>query len=195
MYCSELIEEVARVRADWGSHANAVHRLSGALTDFTGSECNRRYVAGLTPTGNYTRELLNSPDDEFQVVLVLWAPGHGSPIHDHDETIGVVSSLMGETEEIKYAVVEDGSDEVQLTESSRFRIAPSRVTELLPEPEKQLHRMVNETDSWAATVHVYLFGIDHYRIFEPSGENRYQQVDTRLWFDRTDVGREMTAVG
>ena len=195
MHCAELIEEVARARADSHRtpHESTVERLSTALSRFTGTAANQHYAATLSPTGNYTRVLLNSPADEFQVVLVLWGPGMGSPIHDHDETVGVVSALLGETEEIKYEVAEQDGGEVALAERSRFRINPARVTELLPETDKRMHRMVNETDRWSATVHVYLFGIHRYRIFEHRGGDRYLPAETRLWFDRTDVAGEMPA--
>jgi hypothetical protein len=56
----------------------------------------------------------------------------------------------------------------------------------------QLHLMVNETQLWAATVHIYLTAIHHYRVYERKSDDLFHPVETQLWFDRIDVWREMS---
>lgn len=193
MNVAELIEEVARTRTAT-TRLTAKQRaaqLSAVLADFTATAANQAFAAQFSPTGNYMRLLLNSPEDEFQIVLVFWGPGQGSPIHDHDGTVGVVSALTGEVSEIKYDVFDRNKHGVTLVEESRFLICPSAITTILPEDGKQLHLMVNETPQWAATVHVYLNAIHRYRVYEPRDGGGHRPVETDLWFDRVNLWQEM----
>lgn len=192
MNIEELIDAVARTRKTTGRTPDQlVGKLSAALAEFTSTTENQSFAARFSPTGNYMRLLLNRPEDEFQIVLVFWGPGKGSPIHDHDGTIGVVSALTSQVKEVKYRVTDRNESGVSLAEHSNFLITPNKITAILPEDDKQLHLMMNDTGSWAATVHVYLTAIHRYRLYEPRDEGRYQPVETDLWFDRINVGREM----
>ncbi|MEW9522157.1 cysteine dioxygenase [Streptomyces tubercidicus] len=193
MDVTALIDAVSRTKsqADELTRQEALERLSDALTEFTASTENQRFAAQYQPSGNYTRLLLNSPQDAYQVVLVFWGPGQGSPIHDHDNTIGVVSALTGATKEIKYIVTRHEGERVKLIEGTEFTIAPGRITPILPEDDKQLHLMVNEEAHWSATVHVYLNAIHRYRHYTPTPSGAFRTAETQLWFDEWDVGRRM----
>ncbi|MEU8571552.1 cysteine dioxygenase family protein [Streptomyces pathocidini] len=193
MDVTALIDAVSRTKsqADELTRRQIIDQLSGALAKFTTSPENQRFAEKYRPRGNYTRLLLNSPQDAYQLVLVFWGPGKGSPIHDHDETIGVVGALTGETKEIKYAVTRHEGEHVKLARSSEFTIAPGRVTPILPGDDQQLHLMVNEEQHWAATVHVYLTSIHHYRQYEAAPGGAFQLAETPLWFDEWEVGRRM----
>jgi predicted metal-dependent enzyme (double-stranded beta helix superfamily) len=197
MNIDELIDEVARTKACIGRlpRDQLAGQLTDALADFTGTSENQRFAERVSPTGNYMRLLLTSPSDDIQIILVFWGPGQGSPIHDHDGTIGAVSALTGQTREIKYQIA--GRDElgVTLVEESNFLIVPTKITQILPEDDMQLHLMVNETQLWAATVHIYLTAIHRYRVYERKRDDLYHPVETELWFDRTDVWREMPKGG
>jgi len=43
--------------------------------------------------------------------------------------------------------------------------------------------MVNATDTWAATVHIYLTPITDFYIYEPQPDGTYIMVERKLWFD------------
>ncbi|MEU7178669.1 cysteine dioxygenase [Streptomyces celluloflavus] len=193
MDVTALIDAVSRIKnkADELTREETIDQLSGALAEFTTSTPNQHFAEEYHPSGNYTRLLLNSPQDAYQVVLVFWGPGKGSPIHDHDDTIGAVSALTGETREIKYVVTRHEGEWVRLTEAGEFTIAPGRITPILPEDDKQLHLMVNEKAHWAATVHVYLTAIHRYRQYEAAPGGAFRTAETRLWFDAWGVGRQM----
>lgn len=193
MDVTALIDAVSRTKsqADELTHQEIIDRLSAALAKFTTSTENQHFAEEYHPSGNYTRLLLNSPQDTYQIVLVFWGPGKGSPIHDHDDTIGAVSALTGETKEIKYTITRHTGERVELAEAGEFTIAPGRITPILPERDKQLHLMVNEEKSWAATVHVYLNAIHRYRQYEVAPGGAFRTTETRLWFDEWGVGRRM----
>ncbi|MEU9791236.1 cysteine dioxygenase family protein [Streptomyces sparsogenes] len=194
MDVTTLIDAVARIKseADELTHQEIIDRLSGPLAEFTTSTENQGFAEAYSPSGNYTRLLLNDPQEPYQIVLVFWGPGRGSPIHDHDDTIGAVSALTGEAKEIKYVVTRCEGEHVKLTQGSEFTIAPGRVTPILPEDDKQLHLMINEKRRWAATVHVYLTAIHRYRQYEPAPDGSFRTAETSLWFDECGVGRRMT---
>lgn len=197
MDTNELIDEVDRIKTCIGRlpRDQLVEQLSDALADFTGTAENQWFAERVSPHGNYMRLLLNSPRDDIQIVLVFWGPGQGSPIHDHDGTIGVVSALTGQIREIKYQISGRSERGVTLVEESNLLIVPTKATKILPEGDMQLHLMVNETQQWAATVHVYLTAIHRYRMYERKSDNLYCPVETELWFDRIDVWREMPKSG
>ncbi|MBW4718809.1 cysteine dioxygenase [Saccharothrix obliqua] len=197
MKIDQLINEVARTKEEAGKltvHQQA-ERLAVALAEFTAAEENQRFAGAVRPAGNYMRILLNSSDDPFQVVLVLWQPGRGSPIHDHSGTVGAVSALLGHTREVKYQITGRVGSRVTLAEKGELVIRPAEVTRILPEDDEQLHMMVNETAHWAATVHVYLDAITSYRLYEPEDGDRHLATETRLRFDRADVWRDMPLAG
>ncbi|MGH4020182.1 MAG: cysteine dioxygenase [Pseudonocardiaceae bacterium] len=190
----DLTAAVGRIKArsERLPRHRVVDELSDALGSFVSDEDSKTFVEQLSPNGNYTRLLLNSPDDSFQIVLVLWGPGRGSPIHDHDGTVGVVSSIMGTTREIKYEVLQQRGQESVLARGDEILIAPTHVTPIFPEPDTQLHLMINDTSQWTATVHVYLDAIDRYRLYHQQSGNLYRSELTELWFDQVNVGKHIT---
>ncbi|WP_055554969.1 cysteine dioxygenase family protein [Streptomyces sp. NBRC 110028] len=195
MDVTTLIDAVARIKsqADELTQQQIVDSLSRTLAEFTTSAENQVFAEAYSPSGNYTRLLLNDPQEPYQIVLVFWGPGRGSPIHDHDDTIGAVSALTGTAKEIKYIVTRCAGEQVKLTQGDEFTIAPGRVTPILPEDDKQLHLMVNEETRWAATVHVYLTAIHRYRQYEPAPDGLFRTAEISLWFDECGVGRRMPA--
>ncbi|GAB2962631.1 cysteine dioxygenase family protein [Actinosynnema sp. NPDC050801] len=189
----ELIGEVAKVHADSGRIPRdaVLARLATALRDFAGDEENQRLVGKLVPSTNYARLLLNSLDDPFQIVLVLWAPGRGSPVHDHDGTVGMVSAVFGRTREIKYEILHQHGSEVALAPSGDMLIVPGCTTPIYPEDDMQLHLMVNETSEWAATVHIYMTAIHSYRTYAQQSDKLYRSTAIDLWFDQINVARDL----
>ncbi|WAP60640.1 hypothetical protein [Streptomyces sp. S465] len=115
MDVTTLIDTVAQIKseADELAHQEIIDRLSGPLAEFTTLTENQDFAEAYSPSGNYTRLLLNDPQEPYQIVLVFWGPGRGSPIHDHDDTIGAVSALIGEAKEIKYSVTRCEGEHVE----------------------------------------------------------------------------------
>jgi predicted metal-dependent enzyme (double-stranded beta helix superfamily) len=103
MNTQQLIHAVRRIkRAELAPHPSIKH-LTSVLRAFVGNPANRQALDfGQVSQGLYTRLLLNSFEDDFQIVVVLWGPGSRSPIHDHEGTVGAVAALAGVTQETKY---------------------------------------------------------------------------------------------
>jgi hypothetical protein len=48
------------------------------------------------------------------------------------------------------------------------------VTPILPDDEKQLHEMGNNTSEWTATIHVYLTPIYDFHIYQPLPDGSFR---------------------
>jgi predicted metal-dependent enzyme (double-stranded beta helix superfamily) len=193
-----LLRTVRAIKSSRQPEPETLSALSGAVAAFVHDS---RAALGELPrlsAGAYSRALLNDPDDDFQVVLVSWAPGQASPIHDHSHNVGVVAGLLGDCEETKYRVVARGGAEgggrgevTRLEVVATTRLGGSYVTPLVDDDERQLHAMYNPSrDAWAATVHVYLEAMGTFNIYRDTGRaGHFEAVESPLWFDQTGLWR------
>ncbi|RMD44387.1 hypothetical protein DV735_g688, partial [Chaetothyriales sp. CBS 134920] len=53
---------------------------------------------------NYTRNLVDEGNGKSNLLVVVWNPGKGSPIHDHANAHCVMKILKGSLKEIQYAM-------------------------------------------------------------------------------------------
>jgi predicted metal-dependent enzyme (double-stranded beta helix superfamily) len=179
----ELIEMVRDTKSQPLSQAEALASLSEALAAFVSEPANQHIHFATTTSGLYTRILLNSFADDFQIVVVLWGPHSRSPIHDHSGTVGAVAALVGSTKETKYQVMHTQDGKAHLVKLETMSLSGNRVTPILPDSTTQLHDMENDTDEWAATVHAYLTPVNQFYIYEPHTDGSYAMITRDLWFD------------
>jgi len=192
----QLIEAVRQVKSRDLAAPQALAEISAALAAFVGDARNQPAALPDTTRGLYTRILLNSPYDDFQIVVVVWGPHSGSPVHDHSDTVGAVAALRGATRETKYELAQRDGDRAQLRRSTVVQLVDGFVTPILPDEALQIHDMVNDTGDWTATVHVYLTPIDHFRTYEPESADWFRAQPRELWFDVEDGWRRWaTAIG
>ncbi|TYB49020.1 cysteine dioxygenase [Actinomadura chibensis] len=194
MNAAELILEIRELKREACPPHRSIERLDGMLTEFvrSGAEGPRPDFTRAT-RGLYTRLLLNSMKDDFQVVLVLWGPGSRSPIHDHSGTVGMVAAYTGVTRETKYTEGATGPGGcVQLERGGTTVLRGGATTPILPSDGMRLHDMANETAGWSATVHVYLTPILDFHIYEPSTSGYFRREPRELWFDAENAWRGLT---
>lgn len=120
------------------------------------------------------RELYRSPTLGYSIVAMSWAPGQGTPLHDHSGLWCVEGVWLGQLEVTQYALLErDG-------ERFRFRAEPSVVGgcgsagSLIPPHEYHTIRNASDTEL-AVSVHVYQGEMARTAIFEPDGEGWYER--------------------
>jgi predicted metal-dependent enzyme (double-stranded beta helix superfamily) len=186
MNAQGLIDAVRHVKQQ---QQKSLTGLTAALTAFVTDPANRPVELPSLTSGLYTRILLNAPNDDYQIVVVSWSPGGRSPIHDHDETAGAVAALVGTTLETKHQIVCRSESKVELAALDTIRLTGQTITPILPDETTQLHDMVNDTDEWSATVHVYLTAIHEFRIYAPDPDGSFSVQPRTLWFDAVDAGR------
>lgn len=100
----------------------------------------------------YTRHVAYiDPDDRFSVIPMVWLPGQGTPIHDHAQwcAVGVLEGVITER---RYERVAQEADKVR--QLSFLQMDRGNVSFFHPSCAN-IHRLTNEYDSPAITVHVY----------------------------------------
>ncbi len=120
----ELSERLRASRIDW--------RLVDALTCFQPHHYTRRTLA-------------RTPGCEL--LLVCWAPGQASRVHDHGGSYGASLVLRGELEETRFAWTDTRLEPSVLTCARRG--------EVLLEQQETIHRMDNRSGRGAVTLHLY----------------------------------------
>jgi 3-mercaptopropionate dioxygenase len=98
--------------------------------------------------GRYRTHLLHVPDDgAYSLVAAVWRPGQRTAIHDHIAWC-VVGVHRGEEHETRYRLVDD-----HLVEDGHTAGPCGEVTVLTPPGD--IHAVVNEGATTAASLHVY----------------------------------------
>ncbi len=120
------------------------------------------------------RELYRSADYGYSIVAMSWAPGQGTPLHDHSGLWCVEGVWLGQLEVTQYRLLERDGD--------RFRFQPERsiigdcgsAGSLIPPHE--YHTIRNTSDNQLAiSVHVYQGEMTRSAVFEPSGDGWYER--------------------
>jgi predicted metal-dependent enzyme (double-stranded beta helix superfamily) len=104
----------------------------------------------------YARHLVHvDRERRFIVVSLVWGPGQGTPIHDH-QTWGVAGVVRGELRIANFYRLDDGSRPgyAELREASAIVAPPGLVSYVLP-PNEEIHQMENPTDEPTISLHVY----------------------------------------
>ncbi len=96
-----------------------------------------------------------SVDPNFSMLAYIWEPGMVDTVHDHGSW-GVVATLFGSVDEIKYSRLDDGSREgfADLRPHSPIVMNPSETTAILP-LDAGIHRLGNLAQGYSITIHVY----------------------------------------
>ena len=123
----------------------------------------------------YARRLLyRDPQERYTAVVMTWAPGQGTPVHDHGGLWCVEGVVEGEMSVRQYDVRPDGD---------RFRVQAvgtplvagvGTAGRLIPPTD--YHVLANADPSASSvTLHVYGGNLDGCRIFVPGDDGRYEQ--------------------
>ncbi|RGP73720.1 cysteine dioxygenase, partial [Fusarium longipes] len=69
-----------------------------------------RYAFGDSSRG-YTRNLVDEGNGKSNLLVLVWSPGKGSPIHDHGKAHCLMKILRGDLTETRYAFPEGNQEE------------------------------------------------------------------------------------
>lgn len=120
------------------------------------------------------RELYRSAEHGYSIVAMSWAPGQGTPLHDHSGLWCVEGVWLGQLEITQYRLLENDG------ERFRFRAESSVVGDcgsagsLIPPHEYHTIRNASAADL-AISVHVYQSEMTRTAIFEPAAGEWYQR--------------------
>lgn len=185
----QLIQAVRRIKSRSLPELRCLRALWQTFNEFAAS-CNETALdlAGCTP-GVYTRHLLNSSDDDFLVVLLLWGPGAETSIHDHDSAMGAVMPIIGTIHETKYQLVRQQQHRVRLEMMETVRLDALQLTPILPNDDMQVHLMENACSTAAATLHVYLSPLSEFCTYHPADDGSFIKKRKELRFERDNEWR------
>ena len=125
---------------------------------------------------SYSRHLIHcDPHDRFQLMVIVWRPGQGTPIHDHP-TWGVVGVLQNRILFVNYSLEEEGGKK-KLVVGERIVGPAGMVTTVYP-PICDIHRMGNATDDKnSVTLHCYGKEVTEFNVYSrETAERRVMTV-------------------
>ena len=135
----------------------------------------------LTPTPDgYARRLLHlDPARRYSVLVMVWGPGQGTPIHDHEGRWCVECVCLGRIKVTSYRIEDgDGSDRYRFSVDEEIVAGVGEAGALIPPFEH--HVIENPYEDTAATIHVYRGEMRFCSTFEPTGDGTYRRRVKRL---------------
>ncbi|KAM0205117.1 hypothetical protein ACHAQI_009480 [Fusarium lateritium] len=104
-------------------------------------------------TRGYTRNLVDEGNGKSNLLVLVWSPGKGSPIHDHGNAHCIMKILRGELTETRYDFPEENEGEGPMKVISERTYKENAVTYMAD--ELGLHRVTNRGSNFAVSLHLY----------------------------------------
>ncbi|KAI8317202.1 Cysteine dioxygenase [Colletotrichum sp. SAR11_240] len=98
----------------------------------------------------YTRNLVDEGNGKSNLLVLVWSPGKGSPIHDHGNAHCLMKILKGNLTEIRYAFPE-GEEEQPMKVMSERTHKENAVAYMAD--ELGVHRVCNRGSDFAVSLH------------------------------------------
>lgn len=136
-----------------------------------------------TLPGHYARRLLHrDPARRYTVLVLAWAPGQGTPIHDHPNLWSVEGVLEGELEVTQYAPIKEEARRCKFAPVESHRAVAGEADFLIPPFE--YHALTNDlTDRPCVTLHVFGGELLEMNTFDPVGNGWYERSLRRVSCD------------
>lgn len=138
-----------------------VERIRSALKDLQDAAALTQ--PHIEPPGRYPygRAVVYA-DDRFEAIVIHLPPGAATAVHDHGASVGCAIVAEGRLTNVLYRCGDDG----RLKRTWAEAISPG---ECMPSPAGVIHRMRNDGETRAVSLHVYA---------PPLGAmNRYESAD------------------
>ena len=136
--------------------------------------------------GHYARRELHAcPKSGISVVAMTWAPGQGTPIHDHCGLWCVEGVWQGHLEIVRYELEESNGDLYRFSMHETLTAGTGTAGSLLPPHEYHTIRNPNEKQI-AISLHIYQAAMNDCATFEPQGNDWYQRKKKTLCLDTVE---------
>jgi predicted metal-dependent enzyme (double-stranded beta helix superfamily) len=181
------VDDALRARLDFAVAA----RDAAAVTERVKGELGDAIRAGTlslpdafhrSRAETYARRLLyRDPDGRYTVVVMTWAPGQGTALHDHAGIWCVECVVEGQMEIAQFDLVSEADGVFRFEERSRVRAGVGSAGCLIPPFE--YHTLANaRPDAVSITLHVYGGEMDHCHVYEPLGDGSYARRRRELQY-------------
>ena len=138
--------------------------------------------------GHYARrELYACPERGTSVVAMTWAPGQGTPIHDHCGLWCVEGVWQGQLEIVRYELEEQDGERYRFTRYETLTAGTGTAGSLLPPHEYHTIRNPNPA-AIAISLHIYQKAMNNCATFEPIEGDWYLRNKKTLCLDQVDCG-------
>ncbi|KAH6996382.1 RmlC-like cupin domain-containing protein [Ilyonectria robusta] len=129
-----------------------VNFLTRLMEDYDGSDNQwSKYAFGDHSRG-YTRNLVDEGNGKSNLLVLVWSPGKGSPIHDHGKAHCLMKILRGNLTETRFAFPEkEGEGPLELISEKVYK--ENAVAYMAD--ELGLHRVSNKGSDFAVSLHLY----------------------------------------
>lgn len=135
----------------------------------------------MTRAEGYARRLLHRDDDlGYTAVVMTWAPGQRTPLHDHAGIWCVEGVVEGRMDVTQYDLVEEGADRFRFEERGCIHAAVGSAGCLIPPFE--YHVLANALDTPSITLHVYGGEMTACHVFDPLPDGRYARSERSLHY-------------
>ena len=134
--------------------------------------------------GHYARrELYACPERGFTIVAMTWAPGQGTPIHDHCGLWCVEGVWQGLLEITRYELEQTDGERTRFSTHETLMAGAGTAGSLLPPHE--YHTIRNpQPDRISISLHVYQKTMGECSTYEPLGDDWYRRGTRQLCLDK-----------
>lgn len=131
-------------------------------------------------TGGYARRLLHDdPARGYTAIAMVWGPGQGTPVHDHNGLWCVEGVVEGAIEITQYDLVARDGVRHRFLRQATIRAGVGSAGRLIPPYD--YHTIANpDSDKKAVTIHVYGGEMDRCSAFQPLPDGWYQKEIRQL---------------
>jgi predicted metal-dependent enzyme (double-stranded beta helix superfamily) len=129
----------------------------------------------------YARRLLHRSDTlGYTAVVMTWAPGQATPLHDHAGIWCVEGVIEGRMDVTQYDLVDDSTGGYRFEAKGCVHAAVGSAGCLIPPFE--YHVLANALDRPSITLHVYGGEMTSCHVFEPVADGRYVRRERTLGY-------------
>jgi predicted metal-dependent enzyme (double-stranded beta helix superfamily) len=133
--------------------------------------------------GSYARRLLHrDPSGQYTMVVMTWAPGQKTALHDHAGIWCVECVVDGNMEVAQYDLT--GEDAGHFRFERRSQVIAGRGSAGCLIPPFEYHTLGNAAETPSVTLHVYGGEMDHCHVFEPLGDGTYRRIRKELCYNQ-----------
>lgn len=126
--------------------------LSDSMARYTSDDDEWSKYALADASRAYTRNLVDEGNGKSNLLVLVWTPGKGSPIHDHGNAHCLMKILRGSLTETRYDFPTDTQPQ-EMKVKSRTVHDENAVAYMAD--ELGLHRVSNEGSDFAVSLHLY----------------------------------------
>ncbi|KAK6725444.1 hypothetical protein RB195_004024 [Necator americanus] len=121
---------------------------------------------------NYTRNLVDTGNGKYNMIVLCWGPGMCTNIHDHSGSYCFVKMLEGQLKETRFAYPKENSSIGPLSKTGESIISVNEVSYM--SDELGLHRMENSSHSEnAVSLHIYSPAYNKCSLFDQRTSQRH----------------------